>query len=442
MGKILIANRGEIARRIIRTCRRLGMETVAVYSEADRDLPFVREADARHHLGGSLPGESYLDGEKILAAARLHQVDAIHPGYGFLSENAGFARRVREEGIRFIGPDEETIALMGDKINARKVAERAGVPVLSASDEITSAEEVLLWAETIGYPVLLKAAGGGGGIGMALCRNPEDLKKALPRVQMRAGKNFLSKSIYLEKFVEDARHIEVQIFGCSGKAFHLYERDCSVQRRNQKVIEETPAPGLAEETGEKLYEAAVRLAEEVKYSGAGTVEFLVDQKGNFYFLEMNTRLQVEHPVTEAVCAIDLVEWQILEIFNQFPPLDQNGLRRSGHAIEFRVYAEDPQTFYPSPGTLRKLRWGKAGNVRIDCGYEEGNAVPPFYDPLIAKCIVSGRTREECLDRAYHFFRTTEIGGIRTNIPLFLRLLEKGPFKEGNYSTNLLTKESR
>lgn len=439
MEKILVANRGEIASRIIRTCRRMGIATVAVYSEADRDLPFVKEADEAVCIGKPHPKQSYINMENIIGVAKRFKVDGIHPGYGFLSEDGTFARRVEEAGLQFIGPKPETLFFMGDKLSARRIMKKAGVPVLPGTDgEVTDVDHAVEEAGKIGYPVMLKAAGGGGGIGMVLCRSPEEIKQAFSSIQTRAKAYFNSDKILVEKYLENPRHIEVQIVADSfGNTVHLFERNCSVQRRNQKVVEETPSPHLGKETKDKMYEAAIRAAEAVSYTGAGTVEFIVDYDERFYFLEMNTRLQVEHPITEATTGIDLVEWQIRTALGEPLPLKQGEISRRGHSMEFRLYAEHPETFYPSPGKLKTLSWGTVEGVRIDSGYSEGNEITPFYDPLIAKCIFFGKTREDCLKDAAEFFRTTEISGIHTNIPFFLRLLENKDFLMGDYSTKLV-----
>jgi acetyl-CoA carboxylase, biotin carboxylase subunit len=437
--RILIANRGEIARRIITTCKQLEIETVAVYSEADSELPYVKEADDAICIGKGPVKDSYLNMEKIIEVATNYNVEAIHPGYGLLSENGDFVKRIEQAGITFIGPNADILTLMGDKISARRAMVEAGVPVVPGSDGgVTSVSEAIQVAKEIGYPVMLKASGGGGGIGMVLCKNEQELSTSFSKIQSRAKAYFNSESVFLEKFIPNARHIEVQIFGDqNGNVIHLYERNCSVQRRNQKVIEETHSPNLSEQTREKLYEAAKRAAKAVSYTNAGTVEFIVDEAENIYFLEMNTRLQVEHPVTERICGIDLVEWQIKIAKGLEIPLQQESIKSFGHAIEFRVYAENPNNFYPSPGKISTLNWGNQTNIRIDSGYEQGNTVTPFYDPLIAKVIVHEENREQCLQVARSFFKETKISGIQTNIPLFLHILENPDFKRGSYSTNLL-----
>jgi acetyl-CoA carboxylase, biotin carboxylase subunit len=443
MKKILIANRGEIALRIIQTCKEMNIETVAVYSDADKDLPFVKAADEAIHIGESPVAKSYLQSDAILKAAIEQKVDAIHPGYGLLSENDEFAKKIEEAGIKFIGPSPQTIEWMGDKIMARKTMQQAGVPIVPGTIEpIEDVEEGVKLAEQIGYPVMLKASSGGGGIGMVKCENKEDLHKHFISSQQRAKNYFGSGRMFIEKCIENARHIEVQVMGDThGNIVHLYERDCSIQRRNQKVVEESPSPFLTESLRSKITEAAVEAAKAVNYVNAGTVEFVVSENGDFYFLEMNTRLQVEHPVTESITGLDLVRWQIQIAQGEALPLAQNEIMSKGHAIEFRLYAEDPVTFFPSPGKIEELVWPEMDNVRIDTGYESGNQVTPFYDPMIAKIIVSDSNRAECLNSAKHFFNSIQIKGLKTNVPLFQQLLEEEGFRRGNYTTDFLSKRS-
>jgi acetyl-CoA carboxylase, biotin carboxylase subunit len=438
--KILIANRGEIASRIIKTCKQLNIQTVAVYSDADQDMPFVKEADVAFRIGESQVNRSYLVVDNILDVAKKEKVDGIHPGYGLLSENADFAKRVSEEGITFIGPAHDIIEKMGDKVEARRVMQDASVPVVPGSDggvgTIEAAKEV---ANDIGYPVMLKASGGGGGIGMIRCENEQALVQSFDSTKNRAKAYFGKEEVFLEKCIENARHVEVQIFGDHhGNLVHLFERNCSVQRRNQKVIEESPSPGLSQETKEKMFNAAIKAGKAVNYTNAGTVEFIVDEEENFYFLEMNTRLQVEHPVTETITGLDLVKWQLLVASGEPLPLcRQEEIQNSGHAIEFRVYAEDPKTFYPSPGKLTELEWGQGEGVRIDSGYEKGNNVTPFYDPMISKCIIQGNDRQDALDKAKLFFAGVTVEGVKTNVSLFRDILEDNGFKDGSYTTKWL-----
>lgn len=440
MQKILIANRGEIALRIIRTCRELGITTVAVYSDADQGLPFVKEADSAFRIGEPPVQKSYLNSDEILRIAKEEDVDAIHPGYGFLSENAEFARKVKDAGLIFIGPAPDTIEKMGDKIVARSTMEEAGVPVVPGSDQgLKTQEDAVKLAEEIGYPVMLKASGGGGGIGMVLCENEQALAKNFESTKARAKAYFGSDEVFIEKYIRNARHVEVQIFGDShGNHVHMFERDCSVQRRHQKVIEEAPSPFLQDEARQKMYETAVKAAKAVDYINAGTVEFIVDENENFYFLEMNTRLQVEHPVTETITGFDLVKWQILVARGERLPLLQDEIEKKGWAIEFRLYAEDPVKFLPSPGKISEFSWEGAEGVRVDSGYVSGSTVTPFYDPMIAKCIVGGNNREEAIHLAQEFFDKLKLEGIKSNAPLFKEILSEDSFRSGNYTTAYLT----
>ncbi|MCA1053407.1 acetyl-CoA carboxylase biotin carboxylase subunit [Rossellomorea aquimaris] len=439
MQKVLIANRGEIASRIIKTCKQLNIQTVAVYSDADQDMPFVKEADVAYRIGEPPVNKSYLVIDSILEVAKKEKVDAIHPGYGLLSENGEFARRVSEDGITFIGPSHETIQKMGDKVEARKVMKEANVPVVPGSEGgIATIESAIVLAEEIGYPVMLKASGGGGGIGMIRCENEQALVQSFDSTKNRAKAYFGKDEVFLEKCVENARHVEIQIFGDEhGNIVHLFERNCSVQRRNQKVIEESPSPALSNETRTSMYEAAVKAGRAVDYTNAGTVEFIVDEQENFYFLEMNTRLQVEHPVTESVTGLDLVKWQLMVAEGKPLPLMQEEIVSNGHAIEFRVYAEDPKTFYPSPGVISSLNWGESEGVRIDAGYIEGNKVTPFYDPMISKCVVYGKDRSEAIEKAESFFSGVVIEGLKTNVPLFKEVIKQKEFVEGTYTTKWL-----
>ncbi|QCJ41956.1 acetyl-CoA carboxylase biotin carboxylase subunit [Bacillus sp. S3] len=441
MQKILIANRGEIALRIIKTCQEMGIETVAIYSKADQEMPFVKAATKAVCVGEPPVNKSYLQSDKILEIAKSEKVDAIHPGYGFLSENAAFAKEAINEGIIFIGPKPETIELMGDKIVSRRTMEKAGVPVVPGSvNGVKTIAEACSLAEAIGYPIMLKASGGGGGIGMVLVENEQALVKFYDSTKSRAMAYFGSDEVFIEKYIADARHIEVQVFGDSaGNIVHLFERDCSIQRRHQKVVEESPSPFLSETVRHKMYETAVKAAHAVEYTNAGTIEFIVDENENFYFLEMNTRLQVEHPVTEMITGLDLVKWQILVARGEKLPLLQPEIASSGNAIEFRLYAEDPVRFLPSPGKITKLKWNQKEEVRIDSGYEEGGTVTPFYDPMIAKCIFHGDTRKQALAAAENFFNEIEIEGIKTNAPIFLTILANEDFQKGLYTTSFLIK---
>ncbi|MHC0037274.1 acetyl-CoA carboxylase biotin carboxylase subunit [Pseudoneobacillus sp. C159] len=442
MQRILVANRGEIALRIIQTCKKMNIETIAIYSDADAEMPFVKDATKAVRVGESPVNKSYTRTDLILEIAKTENVDAIHPGYGFLSENADFARQVQEAGITFIGPDAQTIELMGDKIVSRTTMQKAGVPVVPGSSVgVVNEDEACELAKTIGYPVMLKASGGGGGIGMVRCENEQALVKSFSSTKTRAKTYFGSDEVFIEKCIENARHIEVQVFGDRlGNIVHLFERDCSIQRRNQKVIEESPSPFLSESTKEKMFATAVMAAGSVDYVNAGTIEFIVDEEENFYFLEMNTRLQVEHPVTEAVTGLDLVEWQIRVARGERLPLLQADIKQTGYAIEYRLYAEDPVTFFPSPGKIETLDWPNMINARIDSGYESGQNVTPFYDPMIAKCIMFSDSRAEALSVSKKFFQSLKIEGIKTNAPLFLEILKDEDFEKGHYTTSFLAKK--
>ena len=440
LGSVLVANRGEIARRIIGTSRRLGIRSVAVYSEADADLPFVREADEAVLIGPPPPAQSYLDAAAILAAARQSGASAIHPGYGFLSENAAFAHQVLAEGLAWVGPSPEAIEQMGEKINARNLMSRAGVPVaLGSTEPVTDAGAALAEAERIGYPVMVKAAAGGGGIGMSAATGPEALQTAFETARTRAERFFGSPAILLERFFERARHVEVQIMGLNdGRVVALGERDCSVQRRHQKVAEETPSPGVSPQLREALLASAVRAGETVGYLGAGTVEFLLDVlTGEFVFLEMNTRLQVEHPVTELVTGIDLVEQQFLVASGEPVSFEPAGVRPDGHALEFRVYAEDPVRFLPSPGAITQWEQPAGPGIRVDAGYQAGNTVTPFYDPLLAKLCVHGQTRDQALGRAREAVAAFQVAGPKTNLPFHTDLLANEAFISGDYDTTVV-----
>ena len=437
---VLVANRGEIARRVIATTRRLGIRSVAVYSEADADLPFVREADEAVLIGPPPPAQSYLDAGAILAAARQSAAAAVHPGYGFLSENATFARQVQAEGLIWVGPTPEAIEQMGDKINARNLMHRAGVPVaLGSTEPVTGPGAALAEAERIGYPVMVKAAAGGGGIGMSAATGPEELQTAFETARTRAERFFGSPAILLERFIERARHVEVQIMGLAdGRVVALGERDCSVQRRHQKVAEETPSPGVGPQVRERLLAAGVRAGEAVGYRGAGTVEFLLDVRTQeFVFLEMNTRLQVEHPVTELVTGIDLVEQQFRIAAGEQVGFDPLAVAPVGHALEFRVYAEDPVRFLPSPGAITEWDQPAGPGIRVDAGYEAGNKVTPFYDPLLAKLCVHGGTRDEALGRAREAVAAFRLSGPKNNLPFHADLLASEAFVSGDYDTSVV-----
>jgi len=434
--KILIANRGEIALRIIRTCKKMAIKTVVVYSDADAELPFVREADEAVNIGESQVKKSYLHLEKIIQVAKIKNVDAIHPGYGFLSENPLFPKKCLREGIVFIGPSESVIHAMGSKIQARNKMKEAGVPVLPGGENISTIEEALKVSEQLGFPLMLKASAGGGGMGMKVINDEVDLNKHFSSTVQQAKSMFGDGSIYLEKLIESPHHIEVQVLSdMEGNTVHLFDRECSVQRRNQKVIEESPSPFISQNTREIICEAAVRGAKSIGYINAGTMEFLVDDEQNYYFLEMNTRLQVEHPVTEEITGIDLVEWQIKIAQGEKLSFKQGDIKNNGHAMECRLYAEDGKTYFPSPGHLKKLKMPK--EVRLDFGYEEGNDLSPFYDPMIGKIIVSGTDRAHAIQAMREALEEVEVEGIKTNLTLLEAVLQDDRFISGNYNTSIL-----
>src|SRR5271170_4700075 len=442
LDSVLVANRAEIARRVVRTARRMGIRAVAVYSDADADLPFVREADDAVNIGPAQPAQSYLDAAAVIGAARKTGAAAVHPGYGFLAENADFARQVVAAGLTWIGPDPAAIEQMGDKIRARNLMERAGVPVSPGSREpVTDVAAALAEADRIGYPVMVKAAAGGGGIGMGVAADEAGLRSAFETARSRAERFFGSPEILLERYVQRARHVEVQILGLAdGRVLALGERDCSVQRRHQKVAEETPSPGVSAALRERMLTAAVRAGEAVGYRGAGTVECLVDtEAGSFVFLEMNTRLQVEHPVTELVTGIDLVEQQFLIAAGEPPSFDASAVSPAGHALELRIYAEDPVRFLPGPGKITEWEEPSGEGVRVDAGYRAGNTVTPFYDPLLAKLCLYGADRDEALQRARQAIAAFAIAGPKTNLAFHAELLTSPEFVSGDYDTSLISR---
>ncbi|MEQ6389649.1 acetyl-CoA carboxylase biotin carboxylase subunit [Bacillaceae bacterium S4-13-58] len=435
--KVLIANRGEIASRIIKTCKRLGIHTVVIFSEADTEMPFVKEADDAFLIGTSRVQDSYLKMDAIIDLAKQEKVDAIHPGYGLLSENADFAKKCTEAGVTFIGPTSEVIRTMGSKIEARKTMEAAGLPVIPGIFHgIKDENEAVLAAQSIGYPVMIKASAGGGGIGMETVYSNEELKKAFESNQRRSTAFFGDGTMYMEKKLENARHIEVQILADRyGNVIHLFDRECSIQRRHQKILEEAPSPFLTEKTRERMADAAVIAAQNIGYQNAGTIEFLVDSEQNFYFLEMNTRLQVEHPVTEFITGLDLVEEQLRIAAGEELRYRQGDLRIKGHSIEVRVYAEDPITFYPSPGLITKLTFSK--DSRVDTGVQEGAKVTPYYDPMIAKVIVHGSNRSQAIEKLNSALNYTVVEGIKTNLPLLKVIGKHEKFKQGSTWTTYL-----
>jgi acetyl-CoA carboxylase, biotin carboxylase subunit len=436
---VLVANRGEIARRVITTARRLGIRSVAVYSEADADLPYVAEADVAIAIGAAAPASSYLNGQAIIAAARESGAQAIHPGYGFLAENPEFATAVESAGLIWVGPSPESMALMGDKINARNLMEAAGVPVSAGTREpVADVAAALAAADQIGYPVMVKASAGGGGIGMSAAAGPAELTAAFETARSRAERFFGNPAILLERYVQRARHVEVQILGLPDRVLALGERDCSVQRRHQKVAEETPSPGVGQALRARMLAAAAQAGETVHYIGAGTVEFLVDVSAeDFTFLEMNTRLQVEHPVTELVTGIDLVEQQFLIAAGEPISFEPGQVASSGHALELRVYAEDSRRFLPSPGLIAEWVEPSGPGVRVDAGYTAGNRVTPFYDPLLAKLCVHGADRAQALERAAAAVDGFIVSGPKTNLQFHAELLESAEFRSGDYDTSLV-----
>ncbi len=439
LGKVLVANRGEIALRVIRACQELDIPTVAVYSDADEAALHVRHAGEAVRIGPPPAGKSYLNVKALLGAAEETGSEAIHPGYGFLSENARFAAACQDAGITFIGPPAEAIEKMGNKSAARGIAMGARVPVVPGSEKINSADEAAEMAGEIGYPVMVKASAGGGGRGIRVAESEEELRQAVRVARQEAEKAFGDGSLYLEKLLVGPRHVEVQVLADSeGAVIHLYERECSMQRRRQKVIEEAPSPGISPETREEMCKAAVRLTREVEYAGAGTVEFLVDEHENFYFIEMNTRIQVEHPVTEMLTGMDLVKEQLRVAAGESLSMRQEEVPFIGHAMEFRINAEDPeQDFMPSPGEVSSLEVPGGPGVRVDSAIYQGYGIPPFYDSLVGKLVVWGLDREEAMRRARRSLGEYRIGGIKTTIPLHLRLLETDAFRSGRYHTGYL-----
>jgi len=442
--RVLIANRGEIACRVIVACRGLGLESVAVFSDADRPARHVRMADASMHIGPSRVDRSYLNVEAVLEAARAAGADAIHPGYGLLSENGNFARAVMDAGFIWVGPSPETIDAMGDKGRARAIAAAAGVPVLPGCERFldVDASDLEAFGRGTGFPLLVKAARGGGGIGMRRVDRPDDLAGVVEATQGMAARAFGDGTVYLERFLPRARHIEVQVFGFGeGKAVHLFERECSVQRRFQKVIEEGPSPAVDEETRSRMTDAAVALAAGQNYRGAGTVEFIFDDDtGDFFFLEMNTRIQVEHAVTEMLTGLDLVQLQLrLAGGEDLSGFTQDQVRRVGHAIECRIYAENPaRNYLPSPGRLRRVVFAESSDrIRIDTGFDEGDEITTFYDPLIAKVIVGGADRKAAIEECRAALGRTEIEGVATNLALLRSVLDHPSFTGGRTFTNFL-----
>lgn len=443
--KVLIANRGEIALRVIRACRELGLKSVAVYSEADKNSPHTLLADEAIHIGESEAKKSYLVPEKILAACKQTGADALHPGFGFLSENAEFARSCKKAGIKFIGPTPEAIDLMGDKLRARAAMKAAGVPIVPGSDgalkDLAEAKKV---ADVIGFPVILKAAAGGGGKGMRVANSMKELETYFEMVQREALNYFNDGSVFLERYAKNPHHIEVQILADEkGHVVHLFERECSVQRRHQKVIEEAPSPFLIghDDIREKLFAVAVQGAQRIGYTNAGTMEFVMDGDRNFYFLEMNTRIQVEHPVSEMITGIDIVKEQLLIAAGEPLSFQQSDLKVHGAAMESRLYAENPHSFLPSPGPVKELLLPGGPFIRVDAAMHAGNVIPLEYDPMIAKICAWGRHRTECLHRMARALSETAVAGCLTNLGFLRRTMENEVFQKGDYTTGFIAAES-
>ncbi|HEY9183853.1 MAG TPA: acetyl-CoA carboxylase biotin carboxylase subunit [Salegentibacter sp.] len=442
MKKILVANRGEIALRIMRTIQKMGIKSVAVYSEADRNAPHVKFADEAVCIGKAASSESYLKGDKIIEVAKSLEVDGIHPGYGFLSENAMFAEAVEKAGITWIGPGSKAIRIMGSKLAAKDAVKDYDIPMVPGIDEaITDVDKAKGIAGKIGYPILIKASAGGGGKGMRIVEKEKDLEDQMKRAISEAESAFGDGSVFIEKYVTSPRHIEIQVLADThGNIIHLFERECSVQRRHQKVVEEAPSVVLDSKIRKQMGKAAVKVARACDYVGAGTVEFLFDEKKNFYFLEMNTRLQVEHPVTELISGIDLVEEQIKVARGKKLKYHQEDLSIKGHALELRVYAEDPmEDFMPSVGTLERYRMPSGSGIRVDNGFEEGMEVPIYYDPMLSKLITYGKTREEAIQLMLKAISEYEVKGVSTTLPFGKFVFEHEAFRSGNFDTHFVKK---
>lgn len=439
--KILIANRGEIALRIIRACREMGIQSVAVHSTADASSMAVRLADESVCIGPPQGKDSYLNIPSILTAAAVTGAEAIHPGYGFLSENAQFAEMIEEHGFTFIGPKPEHIQKMGDKVTAKKTVMELGLPVVPGSPgAVESVEEGLKICKDAGYPVIIKAASGGGGKGMQVVRNDEEFSEAFTTARREAAANFGDDTVYIEKYLEKPRHIEIQIFGDKhGNAIHLGERDCSIQRRHQKVVEEAPSPVLPEDERNAIGKLSAEMVRKMGYVGAGTIEFLYED-GNFYFMEMNTRIQVEHPVTEMITGVDLIAEQIRVAYGEPLSLNKENIRLRGHAIEVRINAEDPKTFIPSPGKIKQFHAPGGLGVRFDSAIYGGYSIPPYYDSMIGKLIVHGRDRNEAIKRLRRAIVETVVDGIKTTLPLHEWIIDQEDFQTGNYNIHWLEKK--
>lgn len=440
MKKILVANRGEIALRVMKTIQKMGIQTVAVYSEVDRNSPHVKFANEAICLGKAASNESYLLGDKIIEEAKKLNVDGIHPGYGFLSENAEFAEKVEASGITFIGPKSHAIRVMGDKLSAKETVKAYNIPMVPGIDEaITDIEKAKAIAEEIGYPILIKASAGGGGKGMRVVESDQEIENQMKRAISEAKSAFGNGAVFIEKYVGSPRHIEIQVLADThGNVLHLFERECSVQRRHQKVVEEAPSVLLTPEIRKQMGEAAVNVARSCNYVGAGTVEFLMDEQKRFYFLEMNTRLQVEHPVTELISGIDLVEQQIKIARGEKINFSQNDLQINGHAIELRVYAEDPtDDFLPSVGKLEQYQAPKGEGIRVDDGFEEGMDVPIYYDPMISKLVTYAENREEAIQRMIEAIDNYQIKGVSTTLAFGKFVCKHEAFRSGNFDTHFV-----
>ena len=441
--KVLIANRGEIAVRIIRACREMGIRTVAVYSEADKEALHTKLADEAVCIGPAQSAKSYLNIKAILEAACLTGADSIHPGFGFLSENSNFAKICEEIGIKFIGPNYKLIDLLGNKSKAKETMKRAGVPVVPGSDGlIYSKEQAINLAEKIKYPVMLKASAGGGGRGIRIAHSKQELENVYDLVKQEAKVSFNDDSLYLEKFIENPRHVEIQVLGDEfGNAIHLGERDCSIQRRNQKVLEETPSPVLDDKLRAKMGETAVKAVKEIGYSNAGTIEFLVDKNKDFYFMEMNTRVQIEHPITEMITGIDIIKEQIKIASGEKLSYTQKEIKFTGHSMEARINAEDPEkNFMPCPGTVKELHLPGGNGIRIDTAIYAGYKIPPTYDSMIAKVIVHGKDRNESIAKMKSALAELVVDGVTTNIEFILKILDDEDFKNNNYDTSFIAKK--
>ncbi|MCM4158169.1 acetyl-CoA carboxylase biotin carboxylase subunit [Gramella sp. AN32] len=442
MKKILVANRGEIALRVMKTIRKMGIQSVAVYSVADRNAPHVKFADEAVYIGEAPSSESYLEGDKIIEIAKEMQVDGIHPGYGFLSENADFAEAVENAGITWIGPGSKAIKVMGSKLAAKEAVKQYGIPMVPGIDEaITDTEKAKRIAKDIGYPILIKASAGGGGKGMRVVEKEKDLEDQMKRAISEAESAFGDGSVFIEKYVSSPRHIEIQVLSDKhGNYLHLFERECSIQRRHQKVVEEAPSVVLDDQLRKEMGEAAVQVAKSCDYVGAGTVEFLFDETRNFYFLEMNTRLQVEHPVTEFITGIDLVEQQIRIARGETLKFSQEDLKIKGHSMELRIYAEDPlEDFMPSTGTLEKYQLPVGEGIRVDNGFEQGMEVPIYYDPMLAKLATFGKTREEAIQMMIKAIDDYIVEGVSTTLPFGKFVFQHDAFRSGNFDTHFVKK---